>query len=73
MYSFENLPSMPLTLEGASLLHQMLRIRWAAWRALPAVERAQILQDASAAFTAMEASGSGVFSPTGTFTLAIPP
>ena len=43
MYSFENLPAMPLTIEGASMLHQMLRVRWAAWRALAAPERAEIL------------------------------
>ena len=28
------LPPTPLTIEGSSVLHQMLRIRWAAWRAL---------------------------------------
>jgi peroxiredoxin len=53
---------MPLTLEGASLLHQMLRVRWAAWRALTAEERAEILKDASAALAAMEPEGTGAFS-----------
>ena len=32
-------PRVPETLEGWSLLHQMFRIRWEAWRALPDAER----------------------------------
>jgi chlorite dismutase len=62
MYSFENLPAMPLTIEGASLLHQMFRVRWPAWRALAAADRAEIVTDATAALTAMEPEGTGVFS-----------
>jgi len=62
MYSFENLPAMPLTVEGASLLHQMLRVRWPAWRSLPPSERDEILQTASTALTAMEGEGSAAFS-----------
>jgi chlorite dismutase len=62
MYSFENLPAMPLTIEGASVLHQMLRVRWAAWRALQASERAEILKEASTALTKLEGEGSGAFS-----------
>jgi peroxiredoxin len=65
MYSFENLPAMPLTIEGASLLHQMLRVRWPAWRALERSERAEILKDASAALAAMEAEGTAAFSMLG--------
>jgi hydrogen peroxide-dependent heme synthase len=65
MYSFENLPAMPLTIEGASLLHQMLRVRWPAWRSLGAPERAEILKDAHAALTAMEADGTAAFSMLG--------
>ena len=34
-------PRVPETLEGWSLLHQMFRIRWDAWRALPDAERRQ--------------------------------
>jgi hydrogen peroxide-dependent heme synthase len=52
---------MPLTLEGASLLHQMLRVRWAGWRALPAADRASILQEASVALSTMEKQGSAAF------------
>jgi len=62
MYSFENLPAMPLTIEGASMLHQMFRVRWAAWRALDASERAKILQSASTALAGMEGEGSAAFS-----------
>src|SRR5262249_30715608 len=34
-------PRVPETLEGWSVLHQMFRIRWEAWRALPQGERKQ--------------------------------
>lgn len=56
-----HLPEVPLTLEGASLLHQMLRVRWAAWRALPAADRNSTLQEASAALAGMEKDGSAAF------------
>ena len=65
MYSFDNLPAMPLTLEGASLLHQMVRVKWPAWRALPAEERAEMLEDAAAALASLEAEGSAAFSMLG--------
>jgi chlorite dismutase len=55
------LPEVPLTLEGASLFHQMLRVRWAAWRALPATERDAILKEASAAVTELEMAGSAAY------------
>ena len=42
------LPAVPLTIEGASVLHQMMRVRWSAWRELPSEERASILAEASA-------------------------
>jgi peroxiredoxin len=53
------LPEMPLTVEGASVLHQMMRFRWSAWRALPAAERAAILAEATAALEAMEKPDNG--------------
>jgi peroxiredoxin len=34
-------PRVPETLEGWSLLHQMFRVRWEPWRALPEAERRQ--------------------------------
>jgi hypothetical protein len=32
-------PEVPLTTEGYSVLHQMMRFRWTAWRALPDATR----------------------------------
>ncbi|HYL39578.1 MAG TPA: hydrogen peroxide-dependent heme synthase [Bryobacteraceae bacterium] len=55
----ENLPEVPLTLEGASMLHQMLRVRWTAWKALPAAERSQIVQEAAVALAEMERNPGG--------------
>ena len=56
-----HLPEVPLTLEGASLLHQMLRVRWAAWRALSAENRTSILKEASSAIAELEKAGSAAF------------
>jgi len=53
------LPPVPLTVEGASVLHQMARFRRAAWRALSAEERSRILQEAAAALGAMEQPSDG--------------
>jgi peroxiredoxin len=53
------LPPVPLTVEGASVLHQMMRFRRAAWRALPAGERSGILEEAAAAMGAMERPSDG--------------
>jgi peroxiredoxin len=41
------LPPVPLTVEGASVLHQMMRFRWPAWRALTPEARAEIVAEAS--------------------------
>jgi len=60
-HATENLPAVPLTLEGASVLHQMLKVRWAAWRALDATSRAWILEEALATLTALEDSRSAAF------------
>jgi peroxiredoxin len=40
-------PEVPLTTEGYSVLHQMMRFRWTAWRALPERERSAIAQEAA--------------------------
>jgi chlorite dismutase len=53
------LPEVPLTVEGASVLHQMMRFRWTAWRALAADARAAILATATSALEAMEKPDSG--------------
>lgn len=62
MESRENLPPVPLTLEGASVLHQMFRLRWPEWRALAADRRAEAIAEASAALAKMETAGSALFS-----------
>ena len=53
------LPEVPLTVEGASVLHQMMRFRWTAWRALPASARSTVLAEASEALGAREKSDDG--------------
>jgi len=53
------IPPVPLTMEGYAVLHQMLRIRRAAWRALPPDQRTTVANEASSALAAMEGSSSG--------------
>jgi len=54
-----DLPPVPLTVEGASVLHQMMRIRRPAWRALAAATRAEILEEAGPVLAAMEHASDG--------------
>ena len=35
------LPQVPLTIEGSSVLHQMFRFRWPEWRKLDRVEHGE--------------------------------
>ena len=49
----------PLTTEGYSVLHQMFRLRWAAWRELPASEKSAVADEASNALAAMEKHSPG--------------
>jgi len=60
------LPPVPLTVEGASVLHQMMRFRWTAWRALSAEARGSVLEEARRVLTGMERpsehSHTGIFS-----------
>lgn len=53
------LPAVPLTVEGASVLHQMMRFRWPAWRALSSKDRAGILEEAADVLAGMEKHGEG--------------
>jgi peroxiredoxin len=48
------LPAVPLTLEGASVLHQMMRFRRTAWKALPPAQRDAAVEEAVAALAAMQ-------------------
>jgi len=52
-------PPVPLTIEGYSVLHQMMRVRWPAWRELSAAEKSEIVNEASTALAKMEQSASG--------------
>jgi chlorite dismutase len=56
-------PRVPETLEGWSLLHQMFRIRWSEWRALPADARAAKAAEAAQALAAMQRGAEGTTVP----------
>jgi len=47
-------PEVPLTTEGYSVLHQMMRFRRSAWRALAADQRSAIAEEAAAVLGEME-------------------
>ncbi|MGB7555732.1 MAG: hydrogen peroxide-dependent heme synthase [Candidatus Korobacteraceae bacterium] len=51
------LPAMPLTLEGLSVLHQMFRFRWPEWRKLDPAHQADIAREAATALQAPEEGG----------------
>jgi peroxiredoxin len=53
------LPAVPLTLEGYACLHQMMRFRWSAWRALDEQKRRQITNEAEKLLAEMEATSGG--------------
>jgi hydrogen peroxide-dependent heme synthase len=57
--AFEEILPVPLTIEGYSVLHQMMRIRWAAWRQLPAADKTAIVDAAAAVLGKMEANTNG--------------
>jgi chlorite dismutase len=52
-------PEVPLTTEGYSVLHQMMRFRWTAWRALPDATRSVIAQEAASVLGEMEQKSGG--------------
>jgi hydrogen peroxide-dependent heme synthase len=53
------LHAVPLTIEGASVLHQMFRFRWSEWRKLKESARRDILAEAAAALEKLEHHVSG--------------
>jgi peroxiredoxin len=57
--SSAEIPEVPLTTEGYSVLHQMMRFRWTAWRALPEDTRAKIAEEAAAVLGGMEHGSEG--------------
>ena len=53
------MPPVPLSVEGASVLHQMMRFRRTEWRALPDAARAEVVEEASNALAALERPADG--------------
>ncbi|MBV9484343.1 MAG: heme-dependent peroxidase [Acidobacteria bacterium] len=53
------LPAVPLTVEGYSILHQMWKMCWPAWRRLSAAHRAEVLSEAVALLGKMEQNPTG--------------
>src|SRR5579883_487402 len=47
-------PAVPLTLEGYSVLHQMMRVRWSAWRQLRPTQKTEIIHEAVGLFGRLE-------------------
>ena len=52
-------PRVPETLEGWSVLHQMFRLRWSEWRALPAPDRGTRAAEAAQALAGMQRGAEG--------------
>lgn len=55
----EEIPPVPLTIEGYSVLHQMMRIRWSAWRQLTSANKNAVVEEAAATLAKMEANAGG--------------
>jgi chlorite dismutase len=54
-----DIPAVPLTIEGYSVLHQMMRFRWTAWRALPPADRQAIVAEAVPVLAQLEQNSTG--------------
>ncbi len=55
----DEIPAVPLTIEGYSVLHQMMRVRWAAWRQLAAADKNAIVEEAAGVLAGMEQNSAG--------------
>jgi len=55
----DEIPAVPLTIEGYSVLHQMMRVRWSAWRQLAAADKSAIVDEAAGVLAAMERDSAG--------------
>ncbi|HEY7351708.1 MAG TPA: hydrogen peroxide-dependent heme synthase [Terriglobales bacterium] len=53
------IPAVPLTIEGYSVLHQMMRFRWGAWQQLPTEKRTEIAEKATQLFGDWERQKAG--------------
>ncbi len=56
------IPPVPLTLEGSSVLHQMMHFRWSAWRELSPEDKAEIIREAQPVLEKMEQNQTALFS-----------
>src|SRR5262245_61415176 len=52
-------PQVPETLEGWFVLHQMFRVRWSSWKALPAEKRQAAASEAATVLGSMEKQADG--------------
>ena len=57
--SKSEIPAVPLTIEGASVLHQMFRFNRIAWRALSSHQKEEILSEAQTTLEPMEKNPTG--------------
>ncbi len=55
----EGMPPVPLTIEGYSVLHQMMKFRWSAWRETNEVTRREIVREAAGVLEKMEQGAAG--------------
>ena len=55
----DEIPPVPLTIEGYCVLHQMMRIRWAVWRQLPSAEKIAVVDEASDVLAKLETNAEG--------------
>ena len=54
-----DVPPVPLTIEGYSVLHQMMKFRWSAWRELRDAQQKEIVTEAAAVLGKMEENSKG--------------
>lgn len=57
--TWADITPVPLTIEGHSVLHQMLRFRWSAWRELSPSKKSELVAEASSLLAAWERNESG--------------
>jgi peroxiredoxin len=57
--SAANLPEVPLTLEGSSVLHQIVRIRWSQWRSETPERRSAVIEEATRMLSGVESVDGG--------------
>jgi len=53
------IPPVPLTIEGYSMLHQMMRFRWPAWRQQSSAQREEMVREAAEVLVRMEQNAAG--------------